>query len=56
MCQDQSRRFWSREPTEAELSTCVKVATEDTASESDPRRRWAYTCAALLTAAGFLTF
>jgi hypothetical protein len=55
-CTAMARRFWSRAPTKEEVGACVKVATEDSASEGAPRRRWAYTCATLLSSAGFLTY
>jgi len=28
----------------------------DSSIETDPRRRWAYSCAAVLSSAGFLTY
>ena len=56
VCASLARKFWSREPSEAETKACAQVALVDSASESDPRRRWAYTCASLLTAAGFLSY
>lgn len=55
-CTTWARKFWSRDPSQTEVDSCVKVAMVDTTSETNARRRWAYTCASLLTAAGFLTF
>jgi hypothetical protein len=55
-CTALARRFWSRAPTPDEVKACVDVATVDSASETAPRRRWAYTCATLLSTAGFLTY
>jgi hypothetical protein len=55
-CANWAKKFWSRMPEQAEVDACVKVATADTASETDPKRRWAYTCASVLTAAGFMTY
>jgi hypothetical protein len=55
-CTSWAKKFWSRFPEQAEVDACVKVATTDTAAETDPKRRWAYTCASVLTAAGFMTF
>jgi hypothetical protein len=55
-CAAMARKFWSRAPTADELKACVELATVGTASEGLPRRRWAYTCAALITSAGFLTY
>jgi hypothetical protein len=48
--------FWNRAPNPDEVGACVDMATNGTASEPDPRRRWAYTCASVLTAAGFLSY
>jgi hypothetical protein len=55
-CQSMARQFWSRAPTSAEVEACSSVALEASAAESSPQRRWAHTCAALLTSAGFLTY
>ena len=55
-CGTWARKFWSRTATQSELDTCVQVAMVDTSSETNARRRWAYTCAALLTSTGFLTY
>lgn len=54
-CAAMERKFWSRTATPEETSACAAFATTGTAKETDPRRRWAYTCASVLTAAGFLT-
>jgi hypothetical protein len=56
MCSAMARRFWSRAPTESEVDHCAQVALVDSAPEPVPQRRWAYTCAALLSSAGFLTY
>lgn len=55
-CIAMGEKFWSRTPTEDELASCVQVATQDTASETNARRKWAYTCASVLTSAGFLSY
>jgi hypothetical protein len=55
-CKAWQRKFWSRSPTQAEVDSCVQVATVDTTSETNARRRWAYTCAAVLSATGFMTY
>lgn len=55
-CTAMARKFWNRVPTEDEAKQCVQVATVDSGAERDPRRRWAYTCATLLSSAGFLTY
>jgi hypothetical protein len=55
-CTAMARKFWSRAPTKEEVEQCTQVAMVDSASEATPRRRWAYTCATLLSSAGFLTY
>lgn len=55
-CRNWAKKFWSRDPVQAEVDACVKVAMVDTASQTDVRRRWSYVCASVLTSAGFLTF
>jgi hypothetical protein len=55
-CTTMARKFWSRAPTADEVKSCTQVALVDSAAEGDPRRRWAYTCATLLSSAGFLTY
>lgn len=54
-CNNMARKFWSRPATSAETSACVDFAVNKTTSETNARRRWAYTCATMLTAVGFLT-
>ena len=63
-CAAWARAAWSRSAALYEIDACVSVATtasltEPTATVSPPttpQRRWAYTCASVLTAAGFLTY
>jgi len=55
-CSAWSRKFWSRAASPDDLKACVDAATVQTAKEPDARRRWAYTCAGVLTSAGFLTY
>ncbi len=55
-CASMARKFWSRDATPDEVTACVTAATSDTSSETNPRRKWAYTCASVLSAAGFLTY
>ena len=55
-CDAFAQRFWSRSPDLEELDACVQVAVADTAREPEPRRKWAYACAAVLSSAPFLTF
>ncbi len=55
-CGKFASRFWTRTAGSAEIDVCVNVATVQTQPETDFRRKWAYTCAAVLTSAGFLSF
>jgi hypothetical protein len=55
-CSEFATRFWSRSPDTEELQSCVQVATMNTSAEPQPRRKWAYVCASVLSAAPFLTY
>jgi hypothetical protein len=60
-CRSWARTFWSRAASDDEAAACVQVAMVDTLKEGGntnvaPARRWAYTCAAVLSAAGFITY
>jgi len=67
-CAGWIRRFWSRAGTPDQIDACAAVATDttsetygrpsvdETTRETTPQRRWAYACASVLTATGFLTF
>lgn len=55
-CAAMARKFWSKTPGPQEIQPCVDVATTGATSEPDPRRKWAYACASVLTSAGFLTY
>lgn len=55
-CRSLMRRAWSRAPSPEELSGCVELATKKLDAESQPLRRWAYTCASVLSSSHFLTF
>jgi hypothetical protein len=56
LCRDFVRTAWSREATDAEATTCATFAVSQTDASDDTRKRWAYTCAAVLTASGFLAY
>jgi hypothetical protein len=45
-----------RSPTPAEAAACVDLATGKLSTEPDPRRRWSYVCASVLSSSNFLTF
>jgi hypothetical protein len=55
-CIQWEQTFWNRTPTNDEAAVCADFAINQTTSESDPRRRWAYACAAVLTSAQFLGY
>lgn len=55
-CVGFAEKFWSRSPSTEEVAQCVKIAVEDSTIENDVRRRWAYSCAGVLSSAGFLTY
>lgn len=56
LCTQLERKFWSREPDADDISTCANFAVTGTTDEPDPNRRWAYTCASVLSASDFLTY
>lgn len=56
ICNDHIRRAWHREPVQAETDACVNYAVNQTNPSDAPRVRWAYACAAVLTASGFLAY
>ena len=59
-----TKKFWSRDATDVEAAACVQMAMVDSLTEvsgmstimTTPQRRWAYTCAAVMSAAGFMTW
>jgi hypothetical protein len=53
-CTNLQTAFWSRVPTSAELSACSSFAISTANNDTDPRRRWAYVCAAVMASTGFL--
>lgn len=65
-CSAWAHRFWSRAATPDEVNACVEVAMVESLKEDQtngsapvattPVRRWAYACASVLTATGFLTY
>lgn len=55
-CAAMARKFWSKTPSPQEIQACADVAVTGSASEAQPRRRWAYACASVMTASGFLTY
>ena len=55
-CTTMTRKFWSRAGTSAEIKACADAIVIGAAAEPDPRRRWAYGCAAVLTSTGFTVY
>jgi hypothetical protein len=56
VCRDHARRAWHREATDDEAAACVDYAVNHTPTTDAPRKRWAYTCAAVIGASGFLAY
>ncbi|CAN5924704.1 hypothetical protein BH11MYX4_BH11MYX4_63800 [soil metagenome] len=55
-CAEMARTFWSRTASPDQTAACVDVAVTGAATVTDPRKRWAYACASVLSSAGFLTY
>lgn len=55
-CTSLARKAWSRSATPEEIDTCVELALHGVEGESNPRRRWAYVCASVLSSSAFLTY
>lgn len=55
-CGAMVRKFWSRVAAPQEIQACSDMATTGAAAEPDPRRKWAYACASVLSSAGFMTY
>lgn len=56
ICRDFTRKAWSREATDDEAATCATYAVSQTNPADAPPKRWAYACATVLTASGFLAY
>jgi hypothetical protein len=56
LCRDFSRKAWQREATDDEASTCATFALNMTNPADAPAKRWAYTCASVLSASSFLAY
>jgi hypothetical protein len=56
LCGNFIRGAWHREPAAAETAACVDYSVNKTKASDAPRVRWAYTCAAVLSASGFLAY
>lgn len=55
-CRDWVRKAWHREATDDEVNACVSYAVDQTLPSDPARKRWAYSCAAVLSASGFLAY
>jgi hypothetical protein len=56
ICRDLSRVAWQREATDDEASDCATYALNETPATDPPQKRWAYTCASILTSEAFLAY
>lgn len=69
VCSEWIRKFWSRDATPDQVDACAAVAVESTletyggslaepeqSRRLTPKRQWAYACASVLSATGFLTY
>ncbi len=55
VCRDLAHRAWHRTMTDDQLAACTGYAIDQTGADA-PAQRWAYACAAVLSAAGFLSY
>jgi hypothetical protein len=55
-CKDFTRAAWQREASADEIAVCTAYALNKTKPTDAPAKRWAYTCAAVLTASDFLAY
>jgi hypothetical protein len=53
-CASFQRKFWNREPTAQERSSCASFAVSAENNDASPKNRWAYACAAVLSSVNFL--
>lgn len=56
VCSGLMKRAWIRTPAPAEVDGCVELATTKLATENDVARKWAYTCASVLSSTRFVTY
>jgi hypothetical protein len=56
VCGALIQKAWSHAASPDELSSCASLATQKLTAEPDPRKRWTYVCASVLSASQFLTF
>lgn len=68
VCTEWTRSFWSRDATPEQLDACVSIALDSAAEvygggsiaevtrPITPKRQWAYACASVLSATGFLMY
>lgn len=55
-CAGWAKKFWSRPALGPEIEACASLVETGSAEETNLRRRWAYGCAAVLTASDFMTY
>lgn len=56
VCRNFAITAWQKQPTEAQVASCAKLALIDTAPEPDPKARWAYALASILTSTEFINY
>jgi hypothetical protein len=56
LCRDLARAAWDRDATDAQVVACRDFIVSHTPIGDTARRRWAYGCAAVLNAPGFLAY
>lgn len=56
VCSKYIELAWQRPGTTAEINHCKNVAIMATAKETDPKSRWAYTIASIISAADFVSY
>jgi hypothetical protein len=56
VCETMAHSAWRKRPAQAEIDRCVELATTKLAKESNPKRRWAYVIASVLSTPDFLSY
>jgi hypothetical protein len=56
VCDEMAHTAWRRRPAAAEVDRCSELATTKLAKETNPKKRWAYVIASVLSTADFLSY
>lgn len=56
LCRNLVRAAWQREAIDAETTACATYAIDKTNPADAPAKRWAYACAAVLSASAFVAY